>query len=84
MIIADAPQAHEPDVQAWFQRFGERLNTRLAEVGYRLCLGDIMARNPQYRHTLTDWKQQIDDMVERPTEEAARRSNIFFDFNTLS
>jgi len=83
LIIADDPKAHEPDVQAWFQHFGERLNTQLAEVGYRLCLGDIMARNPQYRHTLTGWKQEIDAMVERPTEAAARRSNIFFDFDTL-
>ncbi len=83
LIIADDPKADAPEVQAWFQHFGERLNAHLAEVGYRLCLGDIMVRNPQYRHTLTGWKRQIDDMVERPTEEAARRSNIFFDFDTL-
>ncbi|ETX01464.1 MAG: hypothetical protein ETSY2_37195, partial [Candidatus Entotheonella gemina] len=69
LIIADDPKAHEPDVQAWFQHFGERLNLQLAEVGYRLCLGDIMVRNPQYRHTLAAWKQQIDAMVDRPTEE---------------
>jgi CBS domain-containing protein len=83
LIIADDPEAEEPAVQAWFQEFGERLNTQLAEVGYRLCIGDIMVRNPQYRHTLTGWKQQIDTMVDRPTEAAARRSNIFFDFDTL-
>ncbi|ETW96848.1 MAG: hypothetical protein ETSY1_24995, partial [Candidatus Entotheonella factor] len=83
LIIADDPRAEDPEVQAWFQHLGERLNAQLAEVGYRLCLGDIMVRNPQYRHTLTGWKQQIDAMVDRPTEEAARRSNIFFDFDTL-
>jgi CBS domain-containing protein len=83
LIIADDSEAEAPAVQAWFQEFGERLNTQLAEVGYRLCIGDIMVRNPQYRHTLTGWKQQIDTMVDRPTEAAARRSNIFFDFDTL-
>ena len=83
LIIADDPMAETPTAQAWFEAFSDRLNTQLADVGYRLCAGDIMARNPQYRHTLTGWKQEIDAMVDRPTEEAARRSNIFFDFDTL-
>ena len=83
LIIADDPMVETPAVQTWFQDFSERLNTQLAAVGYRLCIGDIMARNPQYRHTLTGWKREIDAMVDQPTEEAARRSNIFFDFDTL-
>ncbi len=83
LIIQDHPTAAEPAVQAWFQRFSERLNIQLANVGYRLCAGDIMMRNPEYRHTQTAWQQEIDSMLGRPTEEAARRSNIFFDFATL-
>ncbi len=83
LIIADAPEAGDLAVLTWFERFADHLNINLAEVGYRLCPGDIMARNPHYRHTLTQWKAQIDTLVDRPSEEAARGSNIIFDFNTL-
>ncbi len=83
VIIADAPKAHHPAVQTWFERFAQHLNENLDVVGYRLCPGDIMARNPMYRKTLSQWQAQISFFAERPTDEAARWSNIVFDFDTL-
>ena len=83
LILADVPQAHDPATQAWFECFSNHLNDGLAQVGYPLCPGDIMARNPVYRHTLTEWRQQVTFIADRPTEAAARWSNIVFDFNTL-
>ena len=83
LILADVPEAHEPAVQAWFERFSHRLNDGLARVGYPLCPGDIMARNPVYRQTLTQWQQRVTSIADNPTEAAARWSNIVFDFTTL-
>ena len=83
LILADVPQAHEPAAQTWFERFSQHLNDGLAQVGYPLCPGDIMARNPVYRQTLAQWQQQVTSIADHPTEAAARWSNIFFDFNTL-
>ena len=81
MIIADHPESEAADVDAWFLRFADRLNVNLDRVGYILCPGDIMARNPMYRKSLSQWKAQITRMAERPSEKAARWSNIVFDFN---
>ena len=83
IVIADGPEATSPAVTAWFERFAQRLNANLDEIGYPLCPGDIMARNPGYRMPLAQWKKQIDHLVDRPTEQAARWSNILFDFDTL-
>ena len=83
LILADVPQAHEPPAQQWFERFSNHLNEGLAQVGYPLCPGGIMARNPVYRHTLTQWQEQVTSIADHPTEAAARWSNIVFDFNTL-
>lgn len=83
LILADVPQAHEPVAQTWFERFSHHLNDGLAHVGYPLCPGDIMARNPVYRQTLTQWQQQVTFIADNPTEAAARWSNIVFDFTTL-
>ena len=81
LIIADHPESESRAVDDWFSRFSDRLNVNLDRVGYVLCPGDIMARNPMYRKTLSEWKGQIARMTERPNEKAARWSNIVFDFN---
>ena len=83
LILADVLQAREPLAQQWFERFSDHLNEGLAQVGYPLCPGGIMARNPVYRHTLTQWREQVTSIADNPTEAAARWSNIVFDFNTL-
>jgi CBS domain-containing protein len=80
-ILADHPGAGAKEIDAWFEHFGDRLNVNLDRVGYILCPGDIMARNPMYRKSLSAWKAQITRMTRRPNEKVARWSNIVFDFN---
>ncbi len=80
-ILADHPGAEAKEIDAWFEHFGDRLNVNLDRVGYILCPGDIMARNPMYRKSLSAWKAQITRMTRRPNEKVARWSNIVFDFN---
>ncbi|MDN3519347.1 DUF294 nucleotidyltransferase-like domain-containing protein [Aquisalimonas lutea] len=80
LIIDDRVDAagHE-----WFRDFAERLNPALDEIGYRLCPGNVMARNPEYRHTLTDWKAKLSRLVANPGRQEARAANIVLDFSTL-
>lgn len=83
IILADVPEASTEQAAAWFRRFCNELNENLATVGYELCKGDIMARNPAFHKTLEEWRRQISFMTERPGKKAARWSNIVFDFDTL-
>lgn len=83
IIIADSPQSDTPEVQEWFERFCKRLNKNLDRIGYPLCPGDIMARNPMYRKTLKQWKKQVSHISRKPTAKAARWANVVFDFDTL-
>jgi len=80
-ILADHPAEDAKEIDNWFAQFGDRLNVNLDRVGYILCPGDIMARNPMYRKSLEEWKKQITQMTLRPNEKVARWSNIVFDFN---
>ena len=80
-ILADHPDKEAKFIDDWFAQFGDRLNVNLDRVGYILCPGDIMARNPMYRKSLSQWKAQITSMTQRPNEKVARWSNIVFDFN---
>jgi len=83
IVMEDGEAAARPEASAWFEAFCDRLNVNLDKVGYVLCPGDIMARNPMFRKTLGQWKSQISHMARFPNEKAARWSNIVFDFDTL-
>ncbi len=83
LIIADVPASQHAAVQRWFAYFSQSLNANLDQIGYPLCLGHVMARNPVYRHTLSAWQTHIAALAERPTEEVARWSTTMFDFDTL-
>ena len=67
----------------WFRAFSERLNPGLDEIGYRLCPGNVMARNPEYRCTLGEWQAKLSRLVDNPGRKEARAANIVLDFATL-
>lgn len=67
----------------WFREFAERLNPALATAGYRLCPGDVMARNPAYRLTLDGWKDWCRRLIRQPGRREARQADIALDFATL-
>ncbi len=83
IIVQDCPDYEKAESKAWFDTFCKRMNKNLDRVGYFLCPGDIMARNPMYQKSLSKWKQQITQTIRQPSEKGARWSNILFDFDTL-
>lgn len=82
-LILDDGVARDGAARHWFHDFAARLNERLAEVGYSLCPGEIMARNPMFHKSLSEWRQQLDHITEHPTPKAARWSNVVLDFDLL-
>jgi CBS domain-containing protein len=82
LILEDTP-ALTDEARRWFQTYAKQVNRCLDEVGYPLCTGDIMARNPLFHKTLSEWKQQLSHILAQPTAKAARWANIFLDFDTL-
>lgn len=83
LIIDDNPGELNDKEKHWFESFAEQLNINLDKAGYILCPGDIMARNPMFHKTLSQWRQQISHMVRQPNNKSARWGNIVFDFTTL-
>jgi len=83
IIIGQTADDKHKQVDEWFERFGKRLNRNLDKVGYILCPGEIMLRNPIYRQSLANWKKQISDITSKPSEHDARWANVVLDFDTL-
>lgn len=51
----------------------------LAACGYTYCTGDIMATNPEYRKTQSQWEACFSDWIENPNPQALLNCSIFFD-----
>jgi CBS domain-containing protein len=65
------------------ERFATRLVDALEEIGVPRCPGNIMASNPQWRHSLTEWKQLLTRWITVPTSEHMLNFGIFQDIRPL-
>ena len=63
--------------------FAERVNQRLAECGFPLCKGGIMASNPKWCLSVEEWRATFANWVHRSDAPALLHASIFFDFRPL-
>lgn len=65
IIIADHSEAERGTVESYFVQLAERLTATLARIGFELCKGNVMATNPVWRKTLSEWCQQVTIWTDR-------------------
>ncbi len=63
----------------YFAKLASFVCDGLAACGYRYCTGDIMATNPEYRKTQSQWEDCFTDWIDNPNPQALLNSSIFFD-----
>ncbi len=66
-----------------FLPFAQSVNAALAEAGFSLCAGGIMAGNPACCLSLQEWRGRFIDWVRRPDPAALLNASIFFDLRPL-
>ncbi len=74
----------EDEHGSYFAKLGEFVCQGLARCGYPLCDGDIMAQNPKWRLTLSEWQAQFADWLSNPEPQALLNSSIFFDLEGVA
>jgi CBS domain-containing protein len=79
-ILDDYPDDEHNRIDAFFIELAERMTRALDEVGFPLCKGYVMATNPLWRKTRSQWREQIGRWVNRGDGTAVLFSDIFFDF----
>jgi CBS domain-containing protein len=65
------------------RRFAERVVFALAEIGVPLCPGNMMANNPEWFHSLTEWRRMISDWVSNSGPEETMRFGVFQDLRVI-
>ncbi|WP_038177291.1 putative nucleotidyltransferase substrate binding domain-containing protein [Vibrio pacinii] len=66
---------------AYFAELAKRVCDGLDKCGYSYCTGDIMATNPDWRMTRTEWEECFADWIDNPNPKALLNASIFFDLD---
>ena len=64
-------------------QFADWVNRGLADAGFPLCKGNIMARNPQWCGSEAYWSQLFADWINRGDPNALLNASVFFDFRGI-
>jgi CBS domain-containing protein len=80
MILSDDATAEHA---AYFEALAAEVTSSLVECGYPLCPGDIMASNPRWRVTLSQWRREFSTWITEPVPDAILRASIFFDMRPI-
>jgi CBS domain-containing protein len=63
--------------------FARRVNQALAECGFPLCTGEVMASNPKWCLSLAEWQDTFAGWIDHGAPMDLLHSTIFFDFRAL-
>jgi signal-transduction protein with cAMP-binding, CBS, and nucleotidyltransferase domain len=79
-ILDDYPDAEHGRIDSFFIELAERMTRDLDAVGFPYCRGYVMAHNPLWRKTRSQWRAQLGIWGRRRSTIAIQLSDIFFDF----
>ena len=64
-------------------RFATRLVEALEAIGVPRCPGNVMASNPQWCHSISQWKRLLEEWITVPTHENILNFCLFQDLSSL-
>jgi DNA polymerase-3 subunit epsilon/CBS domain-containing protein len=77
IVFAEGEPGSAADL--WFARLGAIVADILHEVGVPYCKGGVMAKNEQWRGSLTTWRERVAGWIARSKSADLLSVDIFFD-----
>lgn len=82
-ILFDAEADDADAIRERLLPYAKAVNQALAECGFTLCPGNIMAGNPECCLSGEEWDQRFTRWIEQGTPEHLLKSSIFFDLRAV-
>ncbi|MDO6759235.1 DUF294 nucleotidyltransferase-like domain-containing protein [Tamlana sp. 2_MG-2023] len=83
IIFEDVASDKYEETQTYFLELAKLVTKSLNKVGFEYCEADMMASNPKWCISISQWKNQFEDWILHPDEKAILLSSIFFDFSPV-
>ncbi len=82
-ILDDYPDNAHKRIDPYFIELADRMTRDLDAVGIPFCDGHVMATNPLWRKTKTQWRRQLALWGRKRIAVVIREADIFFDFQHI-
>ena len=83
LVFEDVPHEKYQPTKQYFLQLAKKVTEKLNDIGFEYCPADMMASNPNWCLSLTEWKNQFDAWIKTPTEDAMMMCTIFFDYDLV-
>ncbi len=81
IVFEDVSEEKYNTVKEYFLELAEIATKSLNKVGYNFCPDKMMASNPLWCKSISDWQQQFKGWITNPADKNALQSTIFFDYD---
>ncbi len=81
LVFADVAPNKLEETRDYFLKLATKVTKRLNIIGYEFCPAEMMARNPKYCLSLSEWKEQFSQWVTTSGNDEILLCQIFFDFD---
>lgn len=79
LVFTDVDGDRLMETRRWFLQLADGVCSRLNQAGYPYCSGGIMAANPKWCLTLSEWKRHFQGWILDATPESILEMNVFLD-----
>ncbi len=83
LVFEDVNDAEYNNVKSYFLKLSDRINTDLGTVGFKLCPAKMMANNPKWCNSVSEWSQQFNRWITTPDQDNLMLCTIFFDYERV-
>ena len=83
LVFEDVAKEDHERTKTYFMDLAKSVTEKLNLIGYGYCPADMMASNPKWCLSLTEWKNRFKDWITRPDEDKIMLSTIFFDYDRV-
>lgn len=83
LVFEDVPEDQYEDTQAYFLQLAKYVTKSLNKIGFEHCEADMMANNPEWCKSISEWKTQFQNWILSPDNKAILLSSIFFDYSNV-
>lgn len=83
LIFEDVEEELLPKTTAYFLKLSQLITKGLNDIGYEYCPAEMMASNPKWCLSLSEWKKSTSHWIINPGIDEVLLSSIFFDYNVV-
>ncbi|SMG48874.1 CBS domain-containing protein [Marivirga sericea] len=83
IIFGEVDAAQLNYTREYFIQLGRRVNDTLHQAGFEYCPANMMAGNPDWCLTISEWEKRFQGWIRTPEKQALLMATIFFDYRYI-